>query len=165
VEILDALDAVTPVRSALVLLRHSEAMKRKDWDRKDTLRPLTEDGLAAADRLVDVLAALGVNRIFSSDAERCTATVAPYAAAIGRPVHLHPEISERGFEADPTGLEGLAGKTWKPGRITVVCSHRPVLPSLSKELGLRVGKFSPGAFLVAHQLEDGRLVYERFRAP
>lgn len=165
VDILDALDGVTPVRSTLVLVRHARAVKRKDWDRKDTLRPLTEEGVATADRLVDVLAAVGVNRIFSSDAERCATTVAPYAETIGRPIHLHPEISERGFEADPTKLEGLAVKTWKPGKITAVCSHRPVLPALSKEFGLRVGKFSPGAFLVAHQLDDGRLVYERFQAP
>jgi hypothetical protein len=40
-----------------------------------------------------------------------------------------------------------------------------VLPALSRELGLKVGKFSPGAFLVAHRLADGGLVYERFRAP
>lgn len=165
VEILDALDAVTPVVSTLVLVRHAEAVKRKDWDGKDTNRPLTEVGRATAERLVDVLAAVGVNRVRSSDAERCVATIAPYAAAISRQIHLHPEISERGHEADPLALKGMAAYTWKPGKITVVCSHRPVLPALSKELGLKVGKFSPGAFLVAHQLEDGRLVYERFRAP
>jgi 8-oxo-dGTP diphosphatase len=49
--------------------------------------------------------------------------------------------------------------------VTAVCSHRPVLPALSREFGLKVGKFSPGAFLVAHRLADGRVVYERFRAP
>ena len=165
VEVLDALDGVIPVTSTLVLLRHAQAIKRKEWDGKDTNRPLSEGGRAQADRLVEVLAAVGVNRIFSSDAERCTSTVSPYAETIGRPIHLYPEISERGYEADPSGLEGLSGKVWKPGKITVVSSHRPVLPALAKELGLRVGKFSPGAFLVAHRLEDDRLVYERFRAP
>ncbi len=165
VEILDALDSVTPVLSSLVLVRHAEAVKRKEWDGKDTNRPLTDAGEATSERLVDVLAAVGVNRIRSSDAERCVATITPYAAELDRQIHLHPEISERGYKADPSGLKGLAAQVWKPGRITVVCSHRPVLPALAKELGLKVGKFSPGAFLVAHQLEDGRLVYERFKAP
>ncbi len=91
--------------------------------------------------------------------------MSPYAASIDRHIHLWPEISERGYDADPSGLRGLGEKAWKPGRVTVVCSHRPVLPALARELGLKVGKFSTGAFVVAHRLADGELVYERFRAP
>lgn len=165
VDILDELAVVTPVISTLVLVRHAEAVKRKDWDGKDTNRPLTRTGRATAERLADVLAAVGVNRVRSSDAERCATTVAPYADSIGRQIHLHPEISERGYEADPSRLGAMPAQSWKPGKITVVCSHRPVLPALSKALGLKVGKFAPGAFLIAHQLEGGRLVYQRFRAP
>jgi 8-oxo-dGTP diphosphatase len=118
-----------------------------------------------AERLTDVLAVLGANRLISSDAERCAATLTPYAASIDRHIHLWPEISERGYDADPDGLRGLAERVWRPGKVTVVCSHRPVLPALSRELGLKVGKFSTGAFLVAHRLADGRVVYERFGAP
>ena len=47
----------------------------------------------------------------------------------------------------------------------MVCSHRPVLPALSRALGLKVGKFSPGAFLVAHRLTTGRVLTERFGTP
>jgi 8-oxo-dGTP diphosphatase len=162
---LDALEHAVPVVSTVVVVRHAEAVKRKDWDGKDTLRPLTSNGTAVAERLADVLAALGVDRIISSDAERCVATVAPYAASIDRHIHLWPEISERGYHADPDGLRGLAQRVWRPGRVTVICSHRPVLPALCRELGLKVGKFSTGAFLVAHRLADGRLVHERFGAP
>jgi 8-oxo-dGTP diphosphatase len=165
VDILDSLDRVVPVVATLVLLRHAQAVKRKEWDSKDTVRPLDTTGTGQAERLTGVLAALGVNKIISSDAERCVATVTPYAASIDRHIHLWPEISERGYDADPGALRGLAEKAWKPGKVTVVCSHRPVLPALSRELGLKVGKFSPGAFLVAHQLSDGRLRYERFGAP
>jgi 8-oxo-(d)GTP phosphatase len=165
VDILDALEHAVPVVATVVVVRHAEAMKRKDWDGKDTLRPLTGSGEAVAERLADVLAALGANRIISSDAERCAATVAPYAASVDRHIHLWPEISERGYDADPDGLRGLAERVWRPGKVTVVCSHRPVLPALSRELGLKAGKFSTGAFLVAHRLADGRLVHERFRAP
>ena len=35
VEILDALDRVIPVVATLVVVRHAEAVKRKDWDGKD----------------------------------------------------------------------------------------------------------------------------------
>jgi phosphohistidine phosphatase SixA/ADP-ribose pyrophosphatase YjhB (NUDIX family) len=165
VDILDALEGKVPVTSTVVLLRHAAAVKRKAWSGSDTARPLTEEGAATAERLVGVLAALGVDRVLSSDAERCTATVAPYAAAMGLPIEVHPEISERGYEMDPSGLEGMAAEAWKPGRVTVVCSHRPVLPALSRELGLKVGKFDAGAFVVAHRLPTGRVEHERFSAP
>ena len=164
-EILDVLHRVIPVTATLVLVRHTDAVKRKDWDGKDTARPLTSTGTAVAERLVGVLAALGVNRLISSDAERCAATLMPYGAAINRHIHLWPQISERGYESDPEAIHGLADRAWKAGRVTAVCSHRPVLPALAREFGLRVGKFSTGAFLVAHRLADGRLVYERFGPP
>jgi 8-oxo-dGTP diphosphatase len=165
VDILEALDNVVPVVATLVVVRHAEAVKRKDWDGKDTLRPLTGNGEAVADRLIGVLASLGVDRVISSDAERCVATVSPYAASINRHINLWPEISERGYDASPGALRGLAERAWRPGKVTAVCSHRPVLPALSRELGVKVGKFSTGSFLVVHRLADGRLVHDRFRAP
>ncbi|TDW70453.1 NUDIX hydrolase [Kribbella pratensis] len=165
VDILDALEHAVPVVATVVVVRHAEAVKRKDWDSKDTVRPLTSNGEAVAERLADVLAALGADRIISSDAERCVATLTPYAASIDRHIHLWPEISERGYDADPDGLRGLAERVWREGKVTVVCSHRPVLPALCRALGLKVGKFSTGSFLVAHRLADGRLVHERFGAP
>lgn len=165
VAILSALDATVPAESSVVLLRHSAAVKRKDWDGKDAARPLNDDGIVAADRLTGVLRALGVDRIISSDAERCFATVAPYAAAAGLPIEEHHEISEAGFSDDPATLDGLSATAWQPGHVTAVCSHRPVLPAVSRALGLKVGKFAPGAFLVAHQLTSGRLLTERFTAP
>jgi 8-oxo-dGTP diphosphatase len=163
--LLDRLDEVVPVIATVILVRHTAAVKRKDWDGKDTDRPLTPEGVASAARFVSVLAALGADRVRTSDAERCSATAAPYAEAAGLPLELHPEISERGYEADPSGVHGVAAKAWASGHVTVVCSHRPVLPALTRALGLKVGKFAPGAFLVAHRIESGAMLTERFGAP
>jgi len=165
VDILDLLEGAVEVTSSLVVIRHAEAVKRKDWDDKDTVRPLTPRGQETAERLTAVLAALGVDRVFSSDAERCAATIAPYALMIGKKIRLLPEISERGYEADPQAVHGLSAQLWRPGKTTVVCSHRPVLPALARELGLPVGKYAPGSFVVAHRLATGRTVHERFGAP
>jgi 8-oxo-(d)GTP phosphatase len=165
VDILNCLDAVLPVESTVVILRHAEAVKRKDWSGKDVLRPLSDEGLASSERLSEVMGALGVNRLHSSNAERCARTVTPYAASIGRRIHLHPEISEQGYEKDPSALETVVAKAWRPGKVTLICSHRPVLPGLAKALGLPVGKFATSAFLVAHRLADGRVIRERFGAP
>jgi 8-oxo-dGTP pyrophosphatase MutT (NUDIX family)/phosphohistidine phosphatase SixA len=164
VDLLDLLDSVVPAVSTVVLVRHAAAVKRKAWDGKDRARPLSPEGTESADRLVGVLAALGTDRVLSSDAERCLATVLPYARQAGLTVEQHPEISERGFESDPSALDGLGTSIWAPGHVTVVCSHRPVLPALARELDLKARKFSPGAFLVAHRTAAG-LVTERFTAP
>jgi 8-oxo-dGTP diphosphatase len=165
VDIVDLLEGTAEVTSSLVVVRHAEAVKRKDWDGKDTNRPLTGPGRETAQRLTEVLAALGVDRVLSSDAERCTATVAPYAQSIGKKIHLHPEISERGYASDPDAMRGLGDLAWRKGKVTAICSHRPVLPALARELGLPVGKYAPGAFVVAHTLASGRIVHERFGAP
>jgi len=165
VDILDLLEGTAEVTSSLVVIRHAEAVKRKDWDGKDTNRPLTEHGEQTAELLIAVLAALGVDRVFSSDAERCTATVAPYAQSIGKKIHLHPEISERGYASDPGAMRGLGDQAWRDGKVTAICSHRPVLPALARELSLPVGKYAPAAFVVAHTLASGRIVHERFGAP
>ncbi|WP_328988694.1 NUDIX hydrolase [Kribbella sp. NBC_01245] len=161
-EILDALADALPVESSVVVIRHTSAVKRKEWDGKDQDRPLTAEGAQAAQDLIGVLGALGVNRIITSDAERCRATIAPYAAEADLTIHEHPEISERGYGKDPDALTDLRG--WKPGKVTVICSHRPVLPALSRALDLRVGKFSPGAFVTAHRTPAGQF-HERFRSP
>ena len=164
-EVLDAFDAVGTATATVVLLRHATAVKRQEWDGKDTARPLDDAGAGCADRLADVLQALGADRVLSSDAERCLATVAPYAASAGLAIEELREISEAGYDADAAGLPGLAGRIWSPGQVTVVCSHRPVLPALARALGLNAGRLAPGAFLVAHRLTGERLLTERFGAP
>lgn len=162
--LLDKLSDLVPAEATVVLVRHAAAIKRKAWDGKDTVRPLSPEGTESAGKLVGVLRALSADRVISSDAERCLATVLPYAEAAGLTIEQHPEISERGFESDPSALRGLGTTSWAPGRVTVICSHRPVLPALARELGLRIGKFSPGAFLAAHRTPNG-LLTERFTAP
>ncbi len=165
VVLLDGLDGAVPPAATVVLLRHAAAVKRRGWHGADAARTLSAEGAESAGRLVEVLAALGVDRVLSSDAERCTASVAPYAAAAGLAVEEHHAISEDGYDDDPGAMRGLAAKAWAPGYVTAVCSHRPVLPAVARELGLKVAKFSPGAFLVAHHLPDGRRTTERFSAP
>jgi 8-oxo-(d)GTP phosphatase len=165
VEILDALHPVLPVDATVILLRHTVALKRDEWAGDDAWRPLSPEGVAAARRMVDVLAALGVDRILTSDAERCLASVEPYAAVAGVPLTKCGEISERGYSVDPSGLTGFARTVWAPGHVTVVCAHRPVLPALARELGVRPSTFSPGAFLVVHRCGSGGLITERFGVP
>lgn len=108
----------------LLLVRHAVALRRSDWKRPDDLRPLTPRGYEQAERLGDVLAAYGVERILSSPSTRCIETVQPLAARLGLPVEEMPQLAEgRGTSAAPL-LEDVRGTT------VVCCTHGDVLPEL-----------------------------------
>ncbi|TNE58046.1 MAG: histidine phosphatase family protein [Alphaproteobacteria bacterium] len=99
--------------TTLYLLRHAEsifdpAIPESDWI-------LSENGEAAAHRWVPRLKTLGVTRIYSSPFLRCQNTVAPFAAASGIVVELHPDLRERnlgGFIEDPSDFFATMERLW-----------------------------------------------------
>jgi 8-oxo-(d)GTP phosphatase len=145
------------------LARHGRAVARDAWHGAERDRPLTPIGYAQAAAAVPVLAAYGVRAVVASGWERCAATVAPYAHAAGvRPDHrdalaeTRHSRSQRPVVAAVTEL--LAG-----GPPAVLCTHRPVLPTVLDVLRDHAGDadvagrfpardpyLEPGAILVAH---------------
>jgi len=153
--------------SPLILLRHSTALKRVDWSGADAARPLRSEGLTESIRLVSQLGAFGVESIRSSDAERCLATVAPLAGTLQASVVLEPALSEEGFARDPSGAADRIEELLHDPAPIVVCTHRPILPSLLRRIansGLADPadpamdpRIPPGAFIVLHRrFLDGR---------
>ena len=68
-----------PATTTLVLVRHGKAMDRKDWSKKDTLRPLGARGRKQARQLVPFLTSYGIENLISSTSARCLTTLEPYA--------------------------------------------------------------------------------------
>ncbi len=142
---------------ALVVLRHADARSRKAWRRDDRLRPLLQAGRQQAQRLVPVLAAYDVTRIISSSSARCVETVDPFAGTSGWPLELTGALSEEETTADSVlhlADEMLETEVDEGG--VVLCTHRPVLPSVFDALGIPDPKLEPGAMLVAH-LRGGKV--------
>lgn len=150
-----------PATSPLILLRHATALKRHDWDGADAARPLRPEGLAESVRLVSQLRAFGIESVRTSDAERCVATVAPLAGTGALPLALEPALSERGFAVDPRAAVDRIEALLHDPTPMVVCTHRPILPSLLRRLA---GSGSadpadpaldphvpPGGFIVLHR--------------
>jgi len=118
-----------PASTVCILLRHAAAQSRKAWrdagQADDVARPLTASGQGQARRLAAVLACFGPARVVSSSAERCLATVRPYAALAG----------VRG-EAEPAFLPGAPAAATRDritalaagGQPLVVCGHRRPVP-------------------------------------
>ena len=138
----------------LIVLRHTRALPRGSWSGADRERGLSEEGGQQARALVPLLQAYGVRRVLSSDALRCTASVQPFADSAGLPVEVDHRLSEEGLrEVSAAGrMDGLL----RSDEPTLVCSHRPVLPSLFDALGVQDPKLAPGAFVVVHR-EDGQV--------
>ncbi|UOQ60002.1 NUDIX hydrolase [Leucobacter rhizosphaerae] len=132
---------------SVTLLRHAKAEPRGEAYPTDHLRPLAATGLAQAATLAPILAAFGPRRILSSTATRCLETVAPLASSLGKRVRPKEALSQDHWdEGDLTDLRALVGKAVSRGRNAVLCSHRPVLPDLVRELILATGSL-PGGYV------------------
>lgn len=140
---------------AVVVLRHAVARSRKAWRQDDRLRPLLQAGRLQAQHLVPMLAAYDVTRVISSGSTRCVETVAPYADTTGWKLELDDGLSEEDATADSV-LHVVDGIVHGDDS-AVICSHRPVLPSLLDALGVDDPGLEPGGMLVAH-VRKGKVV-------
>ena len=154
----DTLREATAVRRktrALVVLRHGAARSRKAWTHDDRLRPLVYAGLAQAQALVPVLAAYDVTRVVSSSSTRCAETVRPYVDTTGWKLELEDGLSEEDATAESVlrVVDGLV----HGDEGAVLCSHRPVLPSVFDALGIEDPQLDPAGLFVVH-LRKGKVV-------
>ena len=132
---------------SVTLLRHAKAEPRGEGAPVDHLRGLTDAGELQARTLVPILACFGPKRIRSSSARRCLETVAPLAARLDKRVRVSEALSQDFWDAgDLAETRRLMGKIITRGKSTIVCSHRPVLPDLARELVLATGSV-PGDYL------------------
>lgn len=155
-----------PATSPFIVLRHAKAMKRVDFTGSpDSARPLAGRGRGQTKQLVELLDAFGVERIVSSPAKRCRDTVARLAKHLDITIEAFPELSEEGHLADPDGAAAVIDELAADPRPTVVCSHRPVMPTLLSSLASALDvtdvtddasalwdpRLSPGEFTVVHR--------------
>jgi len=144
---------------ALILLRHANAVARRNWDGPDPERPLTPRGHLQAQALPGLLAAYGVSRLISSPAARCTQTLMPYAHEhLERgPIELDPAFDEVDVEEAgpallalldrPDGTSDRRGDRWVDDGGIVVSTHRPTLAPLIGALAHRSDPELPAAKL------------------
>jgi 8-oxo-dGTP pyrophosphatase MutT (NUDIX family) len=150
---------------AFVLVRHARAKRRKAWLGSDDDRPITAAGEKRAEQLVPLIASFGVKHVSSSPAERCMATVRPFATAAGLPIKTYDELTEPDHARTPlktaSTLTNLLGKQTS----RVVAVHRPTLPTIVEMVRAATRTYTRGALprknpylpaggvLVAHVLD------------
>jgi 8-oxo-dGTP diphosphatase len=139
-DVLAAAAGATPT-SPLIVLRHTQAMKRAEWaatqlgaTSPDAARPLTAVGRMQANTLVSALAAFGVTQVNSSDSRRCRDTVGPYASARSISINFEPSVSEEQHLIDPDHARQRVRDIATVNEPVVLCTHRPVMPSVMDAL-------------------------------
>jgi len=146
----------------VVIARHGKATSRGAWHGDEQDRPLTPTGHAQAMSLVPVLAAYGVDTVVTSRWDRCAQTIAPYATAAGlRPVSSD-HLTEAQHERSPGRVARTVRELLEAERSSVLCTHRPVLPTVLDVLGQHSRRavanalptqdpyLEPGEVIVAH---------------
>ena len=160
--------ALLPTTVPLVLLRHTAAVKRSDFRGKpDAERPLSGRGRSQAKALVGLLDSYGLVDVHSSDATRCHDSVRKLAKSLSTGVQQEHALSEEGFAASPERAAKRMRRLTLEQVPLVVCSHRPVLPTLLESAASVFGadatgplwdpKMPPGGFIVLHRsFSDGQ---------
>lgn len=155
-----------PATTTLIIVRHAKAMLRKDWSGPDQKRRLTGRGRRQAQDLIRLFESFGITHLKSSSARRCMDTLAPYAQAHGITVEAIDLFTEEEGTKHPGKVQArmaqIAANLEGP---TVVCGHRPVLPSMYAGLGLAARPMVVGEALVIHIDADGAIVRSEILKP
>lgn len=155
----------------LIVLRHAKAMARSDWRGgkavDDGKRPLHDFGKQQAKALIKPLSAFGVKVVVTSPWKRCRDTVLPYAQKRKLAVVERSQLSELGNAKRPARTSNVVEDMLDKNKGTVICSHRPSLPTILKTLAgfapqdqrriiNSATTLKPGQMLVAHVNRTGK---------
>jgi 8-oxo-(d)GTP phosphatase len=166
----------------LILVRHASAGSKSDWHRDDRLRPLDSRGSQQASLLGQLLSCFGAGRVLSSPAERCVATVRPYAETCGVRIEADeafglPSGAGAKKAARDAAAQALAaaareavGRAAADAGPVVICAHRENLPTLLAAACAQLGADAPdgrplrkGEFMVLHRAAGRLAGAERHR--
>jgi 8-oxo-dGTP diphosphatase len=136
VSVLDTFTAGPLDTAPLILLRHACAVAKKEWRQAghpdDLSRPLADRGRAQAAALAGLLCSFAPARVISSAAERCLATITPYAERVGVPVTAEPAFTVNGAApgygegdwAETPAARSRITEAVTAARPVVICAHR-----------------------------------------
>jgi 8-oxo-(d)GTP phosphatase len=172
-QLLAELAAGPPDTVPVILLRHASAGTKDSWPGDDLDRPLDAAGAAIAERLAGLLSCFGSCRVISSPAERCLATVRPYARRAGTQIAVEAALTVAGLPPDPAAVRQVATAIVAERQPTVLCAHRenlgPALAAICGYLGAdRPGRpdgpeLAKGGFWVLHTTDRVLASAERYR--
>jgi len=140
---------------AIITVRHGKAVPPTTWDGPDSTRPLMQRGTDQAIAIAPGIAAFGPERIVSSTAARCLATIDPLAQLTQLGVKANTGISQDAYELGSARVHEIVRKRLKKQLTAVLCSHGPVLPVIISEIAAQTGTPMDNALNRAGELDTG----------
>jgi 8-oxo-dGTP diphosphatase len=145
----------------VIVLRHAKATPREQWSKGEATRPLLPAGAVQAVALTNVLAAYGPKLVVTSAWKRCLDTVLPFISKHKVKLVERSQLSELGANNGPQRTHKLIHNIVLSNKATVICSHRPALPTIMETLAEYGSKsvrkeldalepLKPGEFYVLH---------------
>ena len=147
-----------PRTDTLIIVRHTKALERGDWDDDDSKRTLDERGVVQSEQLIQHLEPFGIDEIYSSDYIRCVQTVTPLAQSRGLKITEIPNLNEENFELDPERAISFANAVKQDEKNILICSHNPVIPTMlrgilnTKLKNKDLIKLEPGDAWIVHRV-------------
>jgi 8-oxo-dGTP diphosphatase len=124
----------------LEIFIHMDAVDRTSWQGAPDDRPLTPLGERQSEWIAEELTVAPVQAIYSSQALRCRASLAPLASRLGLPVQVLTEFQDTADKALGALREMHAAV---PEGRAVLCSYGDVVPALLNALTSEWGQANP----------------------
>ncbi|WP_304502277.1 NUDIX hydrolase [Brachybacterium sp. FME24] len=118
----------------IIVQRHGAALSRAKWRKGEKNRPLNSKGRKQAQALPPLIDAFDPRSVVSSPWKRCVSTVEPLARIEGLKIRTKDELSEAGHDGHPSRTRAVIERVLHEARGTVVCTHRPVLPTVIESI-------------------------------
>ena len=155
-----------PRTTPYIVVRHTSAGDKRDWEEDDLLRPLDAGGRAEAEALADLLGAYGIARVFTSATARCLETMLPYAARTGTDIR-----TDWAFTVGTSKRAGdRVAELLAEEAPAVMCTHGELVPELIRRAHEELGAEPPedprlpkGGFWVLHVAAGALVSSERHR--
>jgi 8-oxo-dGTP diphosphatase len=158
-EIIENFLSQSPRTDTLIILRHTKALERGDWDEEDSQRTLDELGFDQAQLLIKHLQPFAIEEIYTSDFTRCVQTVTPLAHSRGLSITQVPSLNEYTFNEDPLRAVSFANALKQDEKNILICSHNPVIPTMlrgilnTKLKNKDLIKLEPGDAWIVHRVQ------------
>lgn len=109
----------------MLLVRHAQALARKEWSGDDRLRPLSAHGSRQANGLLSIAAHLApVSQLVSSPYLRCVQTMQPLAGSLDLKIETVDELAEGQSAAAISLVRALVDDN------VAVCTHGDVITEI-----------------------------------
>ena len=151
-----------------IVVRHAKAKPRGKWTRAEGERPLAATGRRQAQAVSRLLEVWNPSHVASSPWVRCVQTITPYVSARSIKLKTVRAVTEHAANRHPKAAARAIRKLLERNRSQVICTHRPVLPTVLTVLSAYSSKtvakvlptadpyLEPGGVIVAHQLPDSK---------